>query len=201
MAPITPGGPLESASARTLWMSRPAPRSLTSPTTTSPAESTFRSPCAAALRVFDYDNDGRMDIFFTNGAKLPELKKTDPSFYNCLLRNKGDGTFEDVTARAGLTGEQLGYSFGVAVGDYDNDGYEDLFICNAGRNALYHNNGDGTFTDVTAASGHRRQAGEHTERSGRMVRLRQRRTARPDRLQLHHLDSGDRHRCMMGERE
>jgi len=81
-----------------------------------------------------------MDIFFTNGAKLPELKKIGPAFYNCLLRNKGDGTFEDVTRKAGLLGENIGYNLGVAVGDYDNDGFEDIFICGAGRNTLYHNN-------------------------------------------------------------
>jgi hypothetical protein len=113
----------------------------------------FPQPMCGGVAVFDFDNDGRMDIFFTNGAALPELKKTDPSFFNCLLHQKGDGTFEDVTARAGLTGEQLDFNFGVAVGDYDNDGYEDLFICSIGRNALYHNNGDGTFTDATASSG------------------------------------------------
>jgi hypothetical protein len=74
--------------------------------------------CVAAI---DYDNDGNMDLFFTNGAKFPELKKTTPAFYNCLLRNKGDGTFEDVTAKAGLSGENLGLSIGVAVADYDNE--------------------------------------------------------------------------------
>jgi hypothetical protein len=113
----------------------------------------FIQPMCGGVAIFDYDNDGKMDIFFTNGAKLPELKKDRPSFYNCLLRNKGDGTFEDVTKRAGLAGENLDYSLGVAAGDYDNDGNEDLFVCNAGRNVLYHNNGDGTFTDVTEQSG------------------------------------------------
>ncbi len=113
----------------------------------------FVQPMAGGVAIFDYDNDGKMDIFFTNGAKLPELKKTGPAFYNCLLRNKGDGTFEDVTRKAGLLGENLDYNLGVAVGDYDNDGHEDLFICGAGRNTLYHNNGDGTFTDVTEQAG------------------------------------------------
>ena len=113
----------------------------------------FPQPMCGGVAVFDFDNDGKLDIFFTNGAKLPDLKKTDPSYYNCLLRQKSDGTFEDVTQRAGLSGENLDFNLGVAVGDYDNDGFEDLFICSIGRNALYHNNGDGTFTDVTAASG------------------------------------------------
>jgi hypothetical protein len=113
----------------------------------------FPQPMCGGVAVLDYDNDGKMDIFFTNGAQLPEMKKTGPSYYSCLLHNRGDGSFEDVTAKAGLTGANLGYSFGVAAGDYDNDGNEDLFLCNAGQNALYHNNGDGTFTDVTLASG------------------------------------------------
>jgi enediyne biosynthesis protein E4 len=113
----------------------------------------FPQPMCGGVAAFDFDNDGFMDLFFTNGAKLPELKKTDPSFHNCLLRNRRDGTFEDVTAKAGLAGETIGFSFGVAAGDYDNDGNEDLFICSAGRNTLYHNNGDGTFTDVTPGSG------------------------------------------------
>ena len=113
----------------------------------------FPQPMCGGVAAIDYNNDGLMDLFFTNGAKLPELEKTSPAYYNCLLRNNGDGTFEDVTAKAGLTGAGLGYCFGVAVADYDNDGQEDLFICNAGRNALYHNNGDGTFTDVTTGSG------------------------------------------------
>jgi len=113
----------------------------------------FPQPMCGGIGILDYDQDGKMDIFLTNGAKFPEMKKVDSSYYNCLLRNRGDGTFEDVTREAGLTGENLGYSFGVAVGDYDNDGYPDLFICNAGRNTLYHNNGDGTFSDVTESSG------------------------------------------------
>jgi hypothetical protein len=113
----------------------------------------FPQPMCGGVAAIDYNNDGLMDLFFTNSAKLPELEKTSPVYYNCLLRNNGDGTFEDVTVKAGLTGADLGYCFGVGVADYDNDGYEDLFICNVGRNALYHNNGDGTFTDVTAGSG------------------------------------------------
>jgi enediyne biosynthesis protein E4 len=113
----------------------------------------FQQPMCGGIGILDYDGDGLMDIFFSNGAKLPELQKTSPSFYNCLLRNKGDGTFEDVTAKAGLVGKQLDFSYGVAVGDYDNDGWPDIFIANTGKNTLYHNNGNGTFTDVTDQSG------------------------------------------------
>jgi len=113
----------------------------------------FPQPMCGGVAVADFDGDGMQDIFFTNGAKLPELKKTDPSFYNCLLKNRGDGKFEDVTRKAGLQGEQMDFSFGVAAGDYDNDGDTDLFICNAGPNVLYRNNQDGTFTDVTKGSG------------------------------------------------
>jgi hypothetical protein len=113
----------------------------------------FPQPMCGGVAIFDYDRDGRMDIFFTNGAKMPEMKKTDPSYYNLLLHQKSDGTFEDTTVKAGLTGEDLDFNFGVAAGDYDNDGYADLFLAAAGRNTLYHNNGDGTFRDVTAESG------------------------------------------------
>ncbi len=113
----------------------------------------FPQPLCGGVALLDYDNDGFLDIYFTNGAALPDLKKTDPSFHHALLRNKGDGTFEDVTIRSGLTGEGLGFSFGVAAADYDNDGWTDLFIANAGANTLYRNNGDGTFSDVTTNSG------------------------------------------------
>jgi hypothetical protein len=113
----------------------------------------FPQPLCGGVAVLDYDNDGLSDLFFTNGARFPELKKTDPSFHNALLRNKGDGLFEDVTYRAGLAGESLGYSLGAAAGDYDNNGWTDLFVANAGANTLYRNNGDGTFRDVTAAAG------------------------------------------------
>lgn len=113
----------------------------------------FPQPMCGGVAVIDYDSDGLMDLFFTNGAALPGLKKTDPSFFNALFRNLGNGTFKDVTAAAGLSGSDVGFSFGAAAGDYDNDGWTDLFIANAGANTLYHNNGNGTFTDVTAASG------------------------------------------------
>jgi FG-GAP-like repeat len=87
----------------------------------------FPQPMCGGVAIFDFDNDGKMDIFFTNGAQFPEMHKTNPSYYNCLLKQKTDGTFEDVTAKAGLLGKNLDFNFGVAVGDYDNDGNEDLF--------------------------------------------------------------------------
>jgi hypothetical protein len=108
--------------------------------------------------VFDFDNDGLLDIFVANGAPIADPtppgtlpKKSSPADWNRLYHQKKDGTFEDVTEKAGLAGS--GYSLGVAVGDYDNDGYEDLYVTGYGGNHLYHNNGNGTFTDVTVSSG------------------------------------------------
>ncbi len=101
--------------------------------------------------MFDYDNDGDLDIFFTNGAEMPGLKKSSPKYRNRLFRNDGSAVFTDATERAGLAG--TGYDTGVAVGDYDNDGDEDLFLAGVHRNTLYRNNGDGTFTDITARAG------------------------------------------------
>ena len=77
----------------------------------------FPQPMCGGTAILDFDGDGWMDIFFTNGAKLPELKKTDPGFFNCLLRNRGDGTFEDVSEKAGVVGAQMDFSYGVAAGD------------------------------------------------------------------------------------
>jgi len=113
------------------------------------------------VALLDYDNDGRLDVFLTNGAQIgdpmPDGRqpdKSDPKFWNRLYRQTPDGTFVDVTEKAHLTGmPQNRYGMGAAVGDYDNDGFEDLYVTNYGANTLYHNNGDGTFTDVTARSG------------------------------------------------
>jgi hypothetical protein len=113
------------------------------------------------VALFDYDNDGRLDIFFTNGARLADPMpaggapdKSDRAYWNRLYHQNNDGTFTDVTEKAGLTGApQNRYGMGVAVGDYDNDGYDDIYVTNFGANTLYHNNGDGTFSDVTARAG------------------------------------------------
>jgi enediyne biosynthesis protein E4 len=101
--------------------------------------------------LFDYNNDGLLDIYLSNGARLPELDKSDPAFFNRLYRNNGNGTFTDVTESAGVRGDY--YSMGVAAADYDNDGHQDLFVAGANGFQLFHNNGDGTFTDVTAKAG------------------------------------------------
>ena len=99
---------------------------------------------------FDYDGDGYLDLYFVNGDVLPGFTQTEP-LSNALYRNNHDGTFTDVTGKAGVRGH--GYGMGVVAGDYNNDGHQDLFITNFGSCILYRNNGDGTFTDVTDKSG------------------------------------------------
>jgi hypothetical protein len=106
---------------------------------------------AGGVAVIDFDNDGYPDIFFTNGARQPSLEKVDSYYYNRLYRNRGDWKFEDVTLKAGVAG--AGYSIGAAAGDFDNDGNADLYVAGVNRNILYRNRGDGTFEDVTAKAG------------------------------------------------
>ncbi|HLY42966.1 MAG TPA: CRTAC1 family protein [Terracidiphilus sp.] len=112
----------------------------------------------SGVALFDCDNDGRLDIFLVNGAPYTDPtppgfipQKTGPEYWNRLYHQRPDGTFEDITEKAGLQG--VGYGMGVAVADYDNDGNEDLFVTGYGSNHLYHNNGNCTFTDVTDKAG------------------------------------------------
>src|SRR6201984_1136333 len=113
------------------------------------------------VALFDYNNDGLLDIFLVNSGRLanpvrgPELfDRHESQYWNRLYRQNRDGSFTDVTEAAGLANAgDVNYGMGVAVGDYDNDGYPDLYVTNYGKNILYHNNGDGTFTDVTAKAG------------------------------------------------
>jgi enediyne biosynthesis protein E4 len=113
------------------------------------------------VALLDYNNDGLLDIFLVNSGKLSSPMQTpenfsrhDPRYWNRLFRQNRDGSFTDVTAAAGLSNAGDGnYGMGVAVGDYDNDGYPDMYVTSYGKNILYHNNGDGTFTDVTAKAG------------------------------------------------
>jgi len=112
----------------------------------------------SGVALFDCDNDGRLDLYLVNGAPYSDPtpkgfipQKTGPEYWNRMYHQKSDGTFEDVTEKSGLKG--VGYGMGVAVADYDNDGYEDVFVTGYGGNHLYHNNGDCTFTDVTEKAG------------------------------------------------
>lgn len=127
----------------------------------------------SGVALLDYDNDGRLDVFFVNGAPLSDPtpkgtipRKDGPGTWNRLYHQKTDGTFEDVTEKAGLQG--VGYGMGAAVGDYDNDGFDDLYVTEYGGNHLYHNNGNGTFTDVTSNS---RTGGEGWSTSAAWVDL------------------------------
>ncbi len=103
------------------------------------------------IAAFDFDGDGRVDLFFANWAQLPSLAKTGPAFWNRLYRNEGQGRFTDVTKDSGLAGD--GYSIGAAAGDFDNDGRMDLFVAGVNGSRLYRNTGGGHFEDVTAAAG------------------------------------------------
>jgi tetratricopeptide (TPR) repeat protein len=102
------------------------------------------------IALFDFDDDGWLDIYMVNGCVLP-FDRQSPPLPNRLYRNRGDGTFEDVTERAGVAGR--GYGMGCAVGDFDNDGHDDLFLTGLSNTVLYRNRGDGTFEDVTARAG------------------------------------------------
>jgi hypothetical protein len=115
------------------------------------AEKHQPEPMIAGVALFDYNNDGLLDIYVVNGATMPGLEKTGPEFWNRLYRNNGDGTFTDVTQAAGVAGQ--GYEMGVIAGDYNNDGNTDLFVTGLRHNILYRNNGNGTFTDATQAAG------------------------------------------------
>jgi hypothetical protein len=108
--------------------------------------------------VFDYDNDGLMDIYFVNGRWHPDIsdnrgRTLKGKLKNALYHNNGDGSFTDVTDKAGVAGYEDSYGMAASAADYDNDGYLDLFVCNYGKCILYHNNHDGTFTDVTEKAG------------------------------------------------
>jgi hypothetical protein len=140
--------PQESASSPIHFSFRPIPFSLDSCET---PQRHAPETMAGGVAVFDYDRDGHPDIFFTNGANIDTLQKDSPKYWDHLFHNNGDGTFTDVTEKAGLKG--TGFDVGVAIGDYDNDGYDDIFVAGVYRNTLYHNNGDGTFTDVTEKAG------------------------------------------------
>jgi hypothetical protein len=103
------------------------------------------------LAVFDYNDDGRSDVYFVNGAAIPSLEKSEPRFLNRLYRNDGDFRFTDVTEEAGVGG--IGYAMGTATADFDNDGDQDLFVAGVGRNLLYRNTGRGAFEEISIKAG------------------------------------------------
>jgi hypothetical protein len=105
----------------------------------------------SGVGLLDYDNDGWLDIYLVNGSTYEAMKGKAEAPRAALFHNNHDGTFTDVTVKAGVTNERWGY--GVAIGDYDNDGWPDIFVSNFGKNRLYHNNHDGTFTDVGEKAG------------------------------------------------
>src|ERR1700721_773032 len=138
------------------------PRGLDFPHLNSPTRQKYLiETMGGGVALFDYNNDGLLDIFLVNSGRLadpvrgPELfDRHESQYWNRLYRQNPDGSFTDVTKAAGLANAGDGnYGMGVAVGDSDNDGYPDLYVTNYGKNTLYHNNGDGTFTDVTAKAG------------------------------------------------
>ncbi|MDT5157465.1 MAG: enediyne biosynthesis protein [Acidobacteriota bacterium] len=116
----------------------------------SPEKKYIVESMSGGVGVFDYDNDGLLDIFFVNSLTV-DLVKSGGKTRSALYRNNGDGTFTDVTDKAGVG--DIGWGMGAAVGDFDNDGYEDLYVTCLGPNHLLKNNGDGTFKDVTAKAG------------------------------------------------
>jgi len=117
----------------------------------SPEKSTIIEAPGSGVALLDYDDDGWLDIYLLNGSTVAAVKGAEPAPRAMLLHNNHDGTFTDVTDKAGVSNDRWG--FGVAVADYDNDGWPDIYVSNYGKNRLYHNNHDGTFTDVAEKAG------------------------------------------------
>ena len=117
----------------------------------SPEKTQILEAPGSGVAIFDYDSDGWPDIYLVNGSTFEALRGKEKPPRAALFHNNHDGTFTDVTDKAGVANQRWG--FGVAVGDYDNDGWPDLYVTNYGKNRLYHNNHDGTFTDVAEAAG------------------------------------------------
>ena len=116
-----------------------------------PAKQFILEAPGSGVALLDYDKDGWLDIYMVNGSTYDALAGKAAAPHAALFHNNHDGTFTDVAAKAGVTNDRWG--FGVAVGDYDNDGWPDLYVANFGKNRLYHNNHDGTFTDMAEKAG------------------------------------------------
>ena len=149
--PITAGGFVDGAPVVFIDITKHAGLDKFRHISGTPEKATILETPGSGVALLDYDNDGWLDIYLLNGSTFAALKGKESAPRAMLLHNNHDGTFTDVTAKAGVTNERWG--FGVAVGDYDNDGWPDIYIANFGKNRLYHNNHDGTFTDVAEKAG------------------------------------------------
>jgi len=146
VTPQSPGGGPTAGGPRYVNVARAAGLTFVHRHSPTP-EKQYPESVPGGVAVFDYNADGRPDIFFTNGAEMPGLTKNGEGQANRLYRNDGSMTFTDVTAASGVAG--VGYAMGAAAADYDNDGHIDLFVAGVARNQLLRNRGDGTFEDVT----------------------------------------------------
>jgi hypothetical protein len=151
MRPITAGGFVDGAPVVFVDITHAAGLDKFHHRSGEPAKTTILETPGSGVALIDYDNDGWLDIYLLNGSTVAALKGKEPAPRAMLLHNNHDGTFTDVTEKAGVANERWG--FGVAVGDYDNDGWPDIYVSNFGKNRLYHNNHDGTFTDVAEKAG------------------------------------------------
>ena len=149
--PITAGGFVDGAPVVFIDITHAAGLAKFHHRSGSPEKHTILETPGSGVALLDYDNDGWLDIYLLNGSTVAALKGKEPAPRAMLLHNNHDGTFTDVTDKAGVANERWG--FGVAVGDYDNDGWPDIYVSNYGKNRLYHNNHDGTFTDVAEKAG------------------------------------------------
>jgi len=151
MRPITAGGFVEGAPIIFADITHAAGLDKFHHRSGEPEKRTILATPGSGVAVLDYDNDGWLDIYLLNGSTVAALEGKEAAPRAMLLHNNHDGTFTDVTEKAGVANERWG--FGVAVGDYDNDGWPDIYVSNYGKNRLYHNNHDGTFTDVAEKAG------------------------------------------------
>jgi len=149
--PITAGGFVDGAPVIFLDITKQSGLDKFHHRSGTPEKSTIIDAPGSGVALLDYDNDGWLDIYLLNGSTVPAIKGKEPPPRAMLLHNNHDGTFTDVSDKAGVANERWG--FGVAVADYDNDGWPDIYVANYGKNRLYHNNHDGTFTDVAERAG------------------------------------------------
>ena len=149
--PITAGGFVDGAPVVFVDIAKQAGLTKFRHRSGNPDKSMIIETPGSGVALLDYDNDGWLDIYILNGSTVPALLGKEPAPRAMLFHNNHDRTFTDVTDKAGVANERWG--FGVAVGDYDNDGWPDIYVANYGKNRLYHNNHDGTFTDVAEKAG------------------------------------------------